>query len=154
MRYLEYLKTYHNFDNYLLFLDDLGFSVDEIVTMTGSSRQTVYNARDRQKWLVDALRGLTSENKQYGSQDINTIVNTFKECYQTTKITKYDRWAAKRLSDKHGADNIANVIRLLVVSHDRFKPVINSVSQLEEKWPSIVNFFKNKANGLPINPNE
>lgn len=67
MRYLEYLKLYHNFDNYLLFLSDLGFSPEEISAMTGSARQSVYNAKNRQKWILDSLKEVRSDNKLYNS---------------------------------------------------------------------------------------
>lgn len=154
MRYLEYLKIYRNFDEYLLFLDELGFSSTEISTMTGSSIQSIYNAKDRQKWLISALKDVKSENKQYGDPGVTLIINTFKDSYQTTRSTKYDRWAAKRLADKHGADKIVMLIKILSQSTDQYRPVINSVNQLEEKWPSIANFFKNKSSNQSINTEE
>jgi len=82
------------------------------------------------------------DTQEYGNHDVNSIVTSFKESFGTTKITKYDRWAASRLAKKYGADYVVNIIRALAAkSGERYAPTVNSVSQLEEKLLSVMRFL-------------
>lgn len=152
MNYLEYLKNHDNFDKYLLFLDALGFSGDEIATMTGVTRQTVHNAKSRQENLLEALKLIHSEPKEHGNPDVNAIIGAFTESFGTTKSTKYDRWAAHRLAMKHGASVIVNIIKALAASRgDKYCPSVNSVKQIEEKWVNIANYIgRQQANNQVV----
>lgn len=142
MTYLEYLKNYDYFDKFLLFLDELGFSGDEIATMTGVTRQTLHNAKKRNETFLGALKMLTGPQKEYGDPNINKIIGAFTESFGTTKSSKYDRWAAKRLSDKHGVEPMITIIQLLASRRgDQYRPSVNSVSELERKWDSVASYL-------------
>jgi hypothetical protein len=80
---------------------------------------------------------------EYGNPEINKIVDGFKDAFGTTKTTKYDRFAAKRLADRHGADLIVLAITALSQRQDLpYAPVVRNISQLEEKWVSVIKFLK------------
>lgn len=148
MKYIEYLKLTDNFDKYLLFLDELGFSDSEIASMTGVTAPTIHNAKKRQQPIIEALKTISGELTVADKRnpDIQRIVETFIAAFDTTKTSKYDRFAAKRLADKHGADNIVKVIQLVAAHNsDKYCPSVNSIRQLEEKWPNVARYFKQKA---------
>lgn len=80
----------------------------------------------------------------YGDADIDRVVTTFTETFGTTRVSKYDRFAAQRLVRKYGAQSVVGIISLLAAnSTEKYAPVVNSVQQLEEKLPSILNFLRN-----------
>jgi len=85
----------------------------------------------------------------YGDADVDMIVEKFATTFGTTKTSKYDRFSAGRLANKYGSQAICGIIELLAKSQtEKFAPVTNSVVQLEEKLPSILNFLRNlKDNG-------
>lgn len=79
---------------------------------------------------------------EYGDPDVNAIIDTFQEYFGTTKATKYDRFAAKRLAKKHTAKTVCEVIMALSqTTRYKFAPVVNSVSQLENKWVSVIRYL-------------
>lgn len=79
----------------------------------------------------------------YGNADVDRIVDKFKETFGTTKVSKYDRFAAGRLAKKYGSQAIVGIIDLLAgLQTEKYAPVTNSVVQLEEKLPSILNFLR------------
>lgn len=85
----------------------------------------------------------------YGDADIDRVVETFKETFGTSKVSKYDRFAAGRLCKVNSVNAVCGIIKLLGQrSQEKYAPVVNSISQLEEKWPSVVNFLRgnNKPN--------
>lgn len=151
MKYIEYLQTYDNFDKYILFLDELGFSDINISSMLNVTRQTIYNAKKRNATLLEALKSLTSESKSYGDAGINTIISAFNNTFGTTKASRWDRYAAKRLSARYGAENITAVIRALGdMKGAAYMPSVNSVQQLEEKWVSVGNFLTKMGNNTKV----
>lgn len=81
--------------------------------------------------------------KSYGDPGVNAVVDTFKEHFGTSKVTKYDRFAASRLVSKNGVETVTQAIVLLSqnMSH-KYAPVPRSISQLEDKWISVVKFLK------------
>lgn len=146
MNLLDYIKKYHNLDLFIALLDEMNFSDEEIITKLSISKMTIYNAKERLQPLMTALATIDHKLPQYGNPDVNTIVDTFKERFGTTKTSKNDRFAAKRLAAKHGADNVARVIIALGDSvGDTYAPSVNSVQQLEEKWVSVGKFLNNKS---------
>lgn len=85
---------------------------------------------------------------EYGNHDVNTILEAFKNAFGTTKATRYDRYAATRLSKAHGVDTILVAIAGLANGQgEKFCPTVNNVSQLEEKWPSVVRFLRARWEG-------
>lgn len=93
--------------------------------------------------VVDVLVKEDLINIHYGNEDVSEIVNTFKEVFGITKTSKYDRFAAKRLADKHGTDSIVQIIKLIAQrSSEQFCPTIGSVQQLETKWVSVIRFLR------------
>lgn len=87
----------------------------------------------------------------YGDADIDLVLNTFKECFETTKNTKLDRYAANRLVNKHSSQAVSVIIRLLKEHSDApYAPVVNSVAQLEDKWASVLNFVRKQGDNEVI----
>lgn len=146
MKYIDYLKLTDNFDKYLLFMDSLGFSDGEIASMCEVTAPTIHNAKKRQEPILEALKTVTAEAPvDKRNPDIQMVCQAFMTAFDTTKISKWDRFAAKRLADKHGKDNIVKVIELLAQNaSDKYAPSVNSVRQLEEKWVNVSNYFKKK----------
>lgn len=82
----------------------------------------------------------------YGDKDVDRVVVAFTESFSTTRTSKYDRFAARRLVQKHGADSVCGIIKMLAEkADDQYFPVVNDISQLEKKFVSVLNFLrKNK----------
>lgn len=80
----------------------------------------------------------------HGSADIDIVVQKFTDTFGTTKVSRQDRWAANRLVSKYGSQAICGIVDLLAEnSTEKFTPVVNSVAQLEDKMPSVLNFLRN-----------
>lgn len=94
--------------------------------------------------VVETLQDEGLLHLGYGDADVDKIVIKFTETFGTTKVSKYDRFSASRLAKKYGSQAIVGIIQLLAEnSTEKYAPVVNSVSQLEEKLPSILNFLRN-----------
>ena len=79
----------------------------------------------------------------HGDVDVDRVVDKFTDTFGTTKTSKYDRFAAKRLVDKYGTDAVVGIIGLLSQrSTEKYAPVVNSISQLETKWVSVLSFLR------------
>lgn len=84
----------------------------------------------------------------YGDKDVERIVVTFTDTFGTTKTSRYDRFAARRLADTHTAQAVCGIISLLGKARDeRYAPVIRSVADLETKWVSVENFLRKLYRG-------
>ncbi len=93
--------------------------------------------------IVERLMEEDLLNLGYGNSDIDAVVLKFSETFGTTKTTKYDRFAAKRLTEKYGRDSIVGIIQLLGERKDeKFSPVVGNISQLEQKIVSVMNFLR------------
>ncbi|HET7630453.1 MAG TPA: hypothetical protein VFK03_03700 [Candidatus Saccharimonadales bacterium] len=93
--------------------------------------------------VVEVLARENLLNLHYGEQAVGAVVEAFKEAFGTTKVSKYDRFAAHRLAEKHGQEAVVTIIRLLAQkSSEKFCPTVNSISQLEEKWVSALRFLR------------
>lgn len=80
----------------------------------------------------------------YGDADIDIVIQKFADNFGTTKTSRQDRWAANRLVTKYGRQAIVGIIDLLAQnSTEKFAPVVNTLAQLEEKFPSVLNFLRN-----------
>lgn len=87
----------------------------------------------------------------YGIQEIDQIVEKFTTVFGTTKTTKYDRWAAGRMAKKYGAQAVCGIIGLLgKFSQEKFAPVVNNVTELENKMPSVLNFIRNVSDNREV----
>lgn len=85
----------------------------------------------------------------YGDADIDIVVDTFKEVFGTTRVSKQDRYAARRLATKYGSQAVVGIMRLLHQSSDnQYAPVVGSVAQLEEKWVSVLNFVRKQKSSI------
>lgn len=147
MKVLELAKQLNVADLLALILDEKGFSDSEVSTILEISKQTLHNSKKRNHELLEALKMVKSPPAEYGDHNINKIINTFTESFGTTKSTKYDRLAAKRLYEKHGLAPICGAIKALAnYQSDKYSPVTNNVSQFEEKLPSIAKFLNSKSN--------
>lgn len=152
MKYIDYLKKYHNIDLFIVLMDELGYSDDEIITKLETSKGNLYNAKGRLEPLLEALKNMDApEPVTYGDPEINAVIEAFKISFGTTKASQYDRYAAKRLYTKHGAQNIVTIIEALAsYGGDKYAPAVNSVRQLEEKWVSVGKFLNNKSNNIMV----
>lgn len=80
----------------------------------------------------------------YGDAEVDQIVEKFKDTFGTTKVSKYDRFAAQRLAKKYGSQAVVGIMQLLADnSNEKYSPVVNSVAEFESKIPSILNFVRN-----------
>lgn len=95
--------------------------------------------------LVDRLMEEGLLHLGYGDADIDRVVETFTDTFGTTKVSKADRWAANRLVKKYSSQAVVGIVQLLGQnSTEKFAPVVNSVSDLETKWVSVLNFLRNQ----------
>lgn len=141
MTWLEYIKAHGNLDQIIVLLKERRVTDAHIMTLLEIPKQTIYNARERQKPLLDAMQA--GEPLGYGDKDVWAITERFKNNFGTTKTTKQDRYAAHRLAKKHGTEDILRVITALAQCADQpFAPGVNSVSQLDAKLPSVILFLK------------
>lgn len=142
---------HQNFDLFIVFLKELGYTDADIMKRCDIPKQRIYDARNRLETLLQALKNIDDpKSVVYGNPDVSRIVEAFKTNFGTTKTTKYDRWAANRLAKKHGAENIVTVIAALAsLRENKYAPAINSVDQLEIKWVSAGQFL-NKQSGQEI----
>jgi hypothetical protein len=93
--------------------------------------------------IVDRLMEEDLLNLGYGNSDIDAVVIQFSETFGNTKTSKYDRFAAKRLTEKYGRDSIVGIIQLLGKRKgEKYCPVVGNISQLEEKIVSVMNFLR------------
>lgn len=101
--------------------------------------------------LLDKLIEEGVVNAFFGNQEVGEVLEAFKSQFNTTAISKYDRFAAKRLADRHGVGNIIKVITSMATLSDRqFAPSVNSVSELERKWVSCLSFLKKQVDSSEV----
>lgn len=122
----------------------------------------------KKTWVVEIITGVVGDkttaemvverlmeegllNLGYGNADVDAIVVAFSDTFGTTKTSRNDRFAAHRLAQKYGAQAVVGIVQLLAENNtEKFAPVVNSVSQLEEKMPSVLNFLRNIKEEGPI----
>lgn len=79
----------------------------------------------------------------YGSSEIDNVVQKFTDTFGTTKTSKYDRFAADRLTKKYGSQAICGIIGLMGEhATEKFAPRLNNLSELENKLPSVLLFLR------------
>lgn len=150
MNPLEYIKTYGNLDQVIMLLKYKKFTDKQIIDTLEISRQTIYDARKRQKPLLEALSApqtpLVSsvpKTAPYGNKDVWAITERFKDKFGTTKVTQSDRFAAHRLAKKYGTLEVLKLITALSgVMSEKYAPSINSVAQLDAKLPQVITFLQ------------
>jgi transposase len=152
MTYLELTKKVANIDLIICLLNEFGMSNQEIMDKMKITEPTIYNAQKRLETITEALKTIAGEEpKDLRNKDVQAVVEAFKESFGTTTTSRYDRFAAKRLSDKHGTDNIVKIIKVLAQhTGDKYTPSVNGVRQIEEKWVNIAAFFKRMQAERPI----
>lgn len=150
MKFLDYAKQYHNFDVFLVLIDDAGYTDEEIMEKFEVSKQRIYDARKRLEPVFKALEQIQPYKRNVGDPNINMIVQAFADTFGTTKVSAYDRYAAKRLHVKYGAETIVKVIKALgQFGGEQYCPVVNNVSQVEIKWVQIGKFLQTQSgNGV------
>lgn len=96
------------------------------------------------RMVYERLRDEGVINIGYGDNDIDRVVEAFKESYGITRISRYDRYSASRLVKAHGVQSVVGVIKLMGQAQgDRYSPVLNNIQQLEDKWVSVINYLRN-----------
>lgn len=82
----------------------------------------------------------------FGNKAVDMVCEQFKHSFGTTKVSKRDRYAASRLSDKYGTQAVIGIIKILAVnSGEPYAPVVGSVQQLEDKWVQVLNFVRKSS---------
>lgn len=101
--------------------------------------------------VVDRLQGEGLLVLGYGDKDVEQVIATFAGTFGTTKSSRYDRWAAHRLVEKHTAQAVCGVISLLGQKQaEAYAPVVNNIAELETKWMSVLNFLRKQNDKTPI----
>ena|SRR5258708_31608024 len=104
------------------------------------------------KMVVEVLTEEGLLTLGYGDADIDRVVQKFTDTFGTTKTSKYDRYAARRLAQKYGSQAVCGIIQLLAEhSTEKYAPVIGSISQLEEKIVSVLNFLRKTGGNETLN---
>lgn len=119
----------------------------------------------RKQYILELIAGITGDKPMadmiverlqeegllvlgYGDKDVDQIVVKFSETFGTTKVSKYDRFAADRLAKKYGSQSICGIIQLLAEhSGEKYAPVVGSITQLEEKIVSVIHFLRHLDKG-------
>lgn len=79
----------------------------------------------------------------HGDSEVDLVVEQFKLSFGTTRTGRQDRWAAQRLVREHSSRAVVGIIRMLAsLSGEQYAPVVNSVTELEQKWVSVVTFLR------------
>lgn len=147
MFFLDYAKQYHNFDVFLVLLDDAGYTDEEITTKFDVSKQRIYDARKRLETVIESLKDAEPYKRDMRDKNILIISEAFQKAFGTTKVTNFDRYAAKRLYLKHTTDAIVAIINALAAhAGEEFCPIVNSITAIENKLPSIIAFLKKQQN--------
>lgn len=95
--------------------------------------------------IVERLEEENLLNIHYGDQDVGLIVQAFVDSFGNTKTSKWDRFAAKRLANKHGEQSVVSIIQLLSgLAEAPYAPSVNNVSDLENKFPQIIKFLRSQ----------
>jgi predicted DNA-binding protein YlxM (UPF0122 family) len=151
MKFLDYAKQYHNFDVFLVLVDDAGLTDEDIMAKFEVSKQRIYDARKRLEPVFKALEQVDGYKRDPRDPNIQSIVDAFSEAFGTTKSSKWDRFAAKRLHVKYQAPEVVKLINALAnATGDKFAPSVNNVAQLEEKLPQVVKFLQTKSENVMI----
>ena len=101
--------------------------------------------------IVERLKDEGFLQLGYGDNNVDVIIITFKEVFNTTKTSKLDRYAAARMANKYGVQAVVGVIKLLGTrADDQYCPVVGSVRQLEEKWVNIISYLRKSAPEKPV----
>lgn len=102
--------------------------------------------------VIDRLIEEGALHVGYGNADVDKILLSFSNTFGTTKASKYDRFSATRLASKYGVQAILGIIGLLGQnSQEKYAPVVNNVSELESKMPSVLNFLRNIEGSKELN---
>lgn len=113
--------------------------------------ESVIGDRSLAEMSVDVLVQEGVLHIGFGEPDIDKIIEAFKTTFGTTKSSRYDRFAAKRLADKYGSKSICGIIQMLGDrSGDKYAPVVNSVAQLEEKIVNVLRFLRDKSGEVEV----
>lgn len=98
--------------------------------------------------VVDRLEEEGVLHLGHGDAEVDAICDAFKAHFHTTKTTKYDRYAARRLANMHGGPAVVTAIQLLAEQADeKYAPVVSNVVQLEVKFPAILRFLRRVYQG-------
>lgn len=142
MTALDFIKKYYQIDIVAYLLDDLGFTDTEIMSKLDVSKQFIYNARAKYSPLVAVLEPEQSKTLDKRNKAVQDVIDAFKDNFGTTATSRYDRYAAKRLSDKYGVDDVIKIIQALAMSKgEQYCPVVNNVAELERKMVSVGKFI-------------
>lgn len=145
MKFLDYAKQYHNFDIFLVLLDDAGFTDEEIATKFEVSRQGIYNARKRLEPIITAIKDIDGYKRDLRNNDVQKVIDLFQATFGTTSSTAIDRYAAKRLHAKYGDDILKVIQALAKFGSEKYCPTVNSVYELEKKLPGVIKFLKQQS---------
>ena len=93
--------------------------------------------------IVERLTEEGLLNMGYGDADVDRVLEKFSSTFGTTKTSKQDRFAANRLARKYGSQAVCGIIQLLADNAtEKYAPVLNSVTELEGKFVSVLSFIR------------
>lgn len=98
--------------------------------------------------ILDRLQQEGMIHLGYGDKDIDAITEKFKEVFGTTRTAKHDRWAANRLAQRYSPQAVVGIIGLLGSTPGKYAPVVNNISELEQKWVSVLNYLRTTDDGV------
>lgn len=77
-----------------------------------------------------------------GDPNVSGVVDHFQMAFHTTAPIKTDRYAASRLTKRHGLGPVVYFIQELSKRRsEKYAPVVNSLTDLERKWPQVERFI-------------
>lgn len=77
-----------------------------------------------------------------GDPEVSLILDSFQFHFGTTAVLRTDRYAASRLGKRHGVEEVCGAILALSArASEKYAPVVNNLTQLEQKWPAIQKFL-------------
>lgn len=83
-----------------------------------------------------------------GDPDVSELVDHFQIAIPSTATIKTDRYAAARLAKRYGRATVLFIIQGLGKRRgEKFAPVVNNLTQLEQKWPQVERFVSSPARG-------
>lgn len=81
-----------------------------------------------------------------GNIEVGLILDTFQMGFGTTAASRTDRYAAARLAKRYGVEEVVRIVDGLATHKaEKFAPVVNSLTQLEQKLPQVMRFVQTKG---------
>ncbi|HOR57547.1 MAG TPA: hypothetical protein PLV82_02625 [bacterium] len=134
--------------------------VDTPIPIEGRIQNTEYRKQKLEiinstsKEIVTSNTKLNSSKRcTKGNEDINKAVEHWKKTFGKNPPSKLtlSRYPFKRLIDAYTLDHVLSAITVVGQSvDDKYAPSINNPKDLEDKWISLIKYYKSKKRGVEI----